>query len=121
MASDPFVGVDALRHRRGLRETRGLDHHGVELIAVLHELKEAAHQVATYRATDAAIVHLHHLLVGGEQQMVVDADLAEFVDDHSDAAAVLSGQYAIEQRGFARAEKAGQDDDRGFGVRFGSI
>ena len=45
--------------------------------------------------------------------MMVDADLAELVDDHGDAAAVLGGQDAVEQRGFARAEESGQDDDGG--------
>jgi hypothetical protein len=47
---------------------------------------------------------------------MVYSDFPELVDDHRDAAAVLGGQDAIEQRGFARAEKAGEDNDRGFGV-----
>jgi len=82
---------------------------------VFHELEEAAHEIAAHGAADAAVVHLHHLLIGGEQQMMVYSDLPELVDDHGDAAAVLGSQNAIEQRGFARAEKAGEDNDRGFG------
>jgi hypothetical protein len=117
LAPDAFVGIDALRDRSRLGQTGGLDDHGVELVAMLHDLEEAAHQIAAHRAADTAIVHLHHLLIGGEQQMMVYCDLSELIDDHGDAAAMLGGQDAIEQRGFARAEKAGQDDDRSFGIR----
>jgi len=48
--------------------------------------------------------------------MMVYSDLSELVDDHGDSATVLGGQDAIEQRGFARAEKAGEDNDRSFGI-----
>ena len=46
--------------------------------------------------------------------MMIDADLAKFVDDDGDAAAMIRRQDAVEQRGFARAQKAGQDDNGGF-------
>ena len=42
---------------------------------------------------------------------VVDADLAELVLDHGDALAVLLGEDAVEQRGLAGAEEAGEDGD----------
>ena len=48
--------------------------------------------------------------------MMVYSDLPELVDDHGDTAAVLGGQDAIEQGGFARAEKAGENNDGGFGI-----
>jgi hypothetical protein len=41
--------------------------------------------------------------------MMVDANLAEFVDDNGNAPAVLSGQYTIQECCFARAEKSGQN------------
>ena len=41
--------------------------------------------------------------------MMVDADLAEFVDDDRHSTAVLSGQNSVQQRCFAGAEKSGQD------------
>ncbi len=37
--------------------------------------------------------------------MVIDADLAELVDDDGDPPAMIGGQDAIEQRGFAGAQK----------------
>jgi hypothetical protein len=63
LTPNALVGVDALRHRRRLRQAGGLDDHGVELLTVFHELEEAAHQIAADGAADAAIVHLHHLLI----------------------------------------------------------
>ena len=111
LAPDALVGIEALRHRRRLRQPGGFDDHGVELGAVFRELEQAAHQIAPHRAADAAVVHLHDLLVGGDQQVVVDTDLAVLVHDDRDAAAVIGGQDAIEQRRLTRAEKPGQDDD----------
>ena len=77
MAPYPLVGVNALRDRRRLGEPRGFDHHGVELVAMLQQLKEAAHEIPAYGTADAAVTHLDHLLVGRQQQVVIDSDLAE--------------------------------------------
>ena len=41
--------------------------------------------------------------------MMIDADLAEFIDDDCNAQTVGRGQDAVEERGFARTEKAGQN------------
>jgi hypothetical protein len=68
--------------------------------------------VAAHRAADAAIVHLVDLFVGFDDQVVVDADLAELVDDHRVALAVTFGQDAVEQRRLARAEIAGEHRHR---------
>ena len=45
-------------------------------------------QVAAHGAADAAVVHLVDLFVGLDDQVVVDADLAELVDDDREAQAV---------------------------------
>jgi hypothetical protein len=34
--------------------------------------------------------------------MVIDAHFTEFIDDYRYPAAVVSGQYPVQQRGFAR-------------------
>src|SRR5881397_2498445 len=59
-------------------------------------------------AADAAIVHLEHFLIGSDDEVVVDADLAEFVDDDGVFLAVVFRQDAVEQRGLAGAEIARQ-------------
>src|SRR5262249_34801781 len=101
LAPDALVGVDTLGHRCRLGETGGLDDHGVELLAVFHELEEAAHQIAADRAADAAIVHLHTPLIGGKNQIMANSHPSEPITTHANPAAVLGGQYAVEQRGFS--------------------
>ncbi len=70
-------------------------------------------------ATDAAVVHLEHFLVGVDEQLRVDADLAELVDDHGIALAVVLGEDAVEERGLAGAEEAGEHGHRNAGRRGG--
>ena len=53
-----------------------------------------------------------------DDEVVVDAELAEFVDDHGVFLAVVLGEDAVEQRGLAGAEIAGEDGD-GDGGGFG--
>ncbi len=43
------------------------------------------------------------------QDLAVDADIAEFVDDHGEAAAARMRQHMADQRGLAGTEKAGDD------------
>jgi hypothetical protein len=63
-------------------------------------------------AAEAAIIQLENLLVGADDQLVVDAHLAEFVDDDGAMVTVVLGQQMAEQGRLARAEKTGQYGDR---------
>ena len=109
-----LVDEEGLRHRRRIGEARGLDDDGVELALALHQPVEDAHQIAAHGAADAAVVHLEHFLVGADDEIVVDADLAELVDDHGVFLAVVLRQDAVQQRGLAGAEIAGQHGDGDF-------
>ena len=115
LGADRLVHEEGLRHRRGVGEPRGLDDDGVELALAPHQPVDDAHQVAAHGAADAAVVHLEHFFVGVDHQLVVDADLAEFVDDDGVFLAVRLGQNAVEQRGLAGAEIAGEHGDGDFG------
>ena len=55
-----------------------------------------------------------------KQQLVVDTLFAELVFNHGDAMAMLLAQDPVEQRGFAAAQKAGQDRDRNIGLSHGT-
>lgn len=88
----------------------------------LHQTIDDAHEVAAHRAAHAAVVHFEHFFVRANDQVVVDADLTEFIDDHGVLLAVVLGQDAIQQRGFAGTEVAGQNghgDLGGSGFRHG--
>ena len=113
---DVLIDEEGLRHRRGIGEASGLDDDGVELTLPPHQSLDDADQVAAHGAADAAVVHLEHFLVGADDQLVVDADLAELVDDHGVFLAVRLGEDAVEQGGLAGAEIAGQ---HGNGELFG--
>src|SRR6202044_2767683 len=44
--------------------------------------------------------------------MMVEPDFAEFVDQHGDVGKIRRSQEPLQQRGFAAAEKSGDDVDR---------
>src|SRR5262249_52073926 len=105
---DVAVGEDRLRDRRGVGEAGGLADDGVELALPAHQPVDDADEVAAHGAADAAVVHLEHLFVRTDDEVVVDADLAEFVDDDGVFLAVRLGQDAVEEDGLAGAEVAGR-------------
>jgi hypothetical protein len=108
---DVLVDEEGLRDGGGVGEPRRLDDDGVELALALHQPVHDADEVAAHGAADAAVVHLEHFLVGAHDEVVVDADLAELVDDHGVALAVRLGEDAVQKRGLAGAEVAGEDGD----------
>jgi hypothetical protein len=113
-----LVDKEGLCHRRRVREARGLDQNAIELALALQQVADDADQIAAHGAANASVVHFEHFLVGVHDQLVVDADLAELVDDHRVSAAVLFGKHAVEERRFPGAEIAGQHryrDGGGFG------
>jgi hypothetical protein len=69
-------------------------------------LKKGTQQIAAYAAANAAVAHFDHFLVRRDQQMVIDTDFAKLVDNDGDTPAMVGGQDAIEERGFAGAEKS---------------
>src|SRR3954463_117489 len=116
VVADFLVGEEGLRHRSGIRHAGGLYHHAVELqralLALFLERAKNADQVAAHGAADAAVVHLDDLLVGFLDDRAIDPDFAELVLDHRDPMTMLLLEDAIEERGLAAAEKAGEDRHR---------
>jgi len=96
----------------------GLDQYGIELVATLAQFRKNADEITAHAAADAPIVQLENFLVGLNDQLMVHSDFAEFIFDDRDAFAVIFGEDAIQERSFARAEKAGDngDGDGRFGV-----
>jgi hypothetical protein len=68
-------------------------------------------QIAPDRAADAARGHQDDILRRRLDQVMVQPRLAEFVDHHRDPARGRVMQQTVQQRGFARAEKAGEQRD----------
>jgi hypothetical protein len=112
--ADILVDEEGLRDRGGIGEAGRLDDDRVELALALHQPVENADQVAANSAADAAVVHLEHLLVGADDEVAIDADLAELVDDHGELLAVVLGEDAVQKRGLAGAQIAGEHRDGNF-------
>ena len=86
-----LIDEEGLRDRRRVGEARRLDDDRVEAPLALHQTFHDADEVAAHGAADAAVVHLKYFLVGADDEVVVDADLAELVDDDGVALAVRFG------------------------------
>ena len=116
-AVDRDAGADLrplkrLHQRLRQGEAGGLDH---DVIGRRHALQQALHgrhEIIGDRAADAAIRQLDDVVLGAggiaaaEQQLAIDADLAELVDDQRDAAAAGMAQQVLDQAGLAGAEEA---------------
>ena len=59
--------------------------------------------------THLAVGQADHVAGDADHQLGVDVDRAEVVDQHGHPQTMIAAQEAVEQRRFARAQKAGQD------------
>jgi hypothetical protein len=115
LRADGLVHEEGLRDGRRIRQAGGFDDDGVEFALAAHQAVNDPHQIAAHGAADAAIVHFEYFLIGVHDEVVVNADLAEFIDDDREFLAVRFRQDTVEQRGFAGSEIAGQYGDGNFG------
>ena len=103
----------------GQGQTTGLNHDSIELVCPFQKPLHGGKEVFLHGAAEAAIGQLHqpalHLVVGAEataaQQVPIDADLAEFVDQHSQPLAAVQQQMA-QQGCFPGTQKSGHHGDR---------
>ena len=110
---DLLVDEEGLRDRGRIGQSRRLDDDRVELALALHQAFDDADEIAAHGAADAAVVHLEDFLVGADHEVIVDANLAEFIDDDRVFLAVLLGEDPVEERRLAGTEIAGEHRDGG--------
>ena len=111
-----------MQDRRRIGEAGGLDDHALErqdaaVVALAQQVLERRDEVAAHGAAQAAGGEQNHALVDGFHQQVIEADLAELVDDHHRVLQRRILQEPVEQGGFARSQKAGEDGERDGGGR----
>ena len=114
------VHEKGLRDRARVGQTGGFYDHAIKLqlafAALFGQFLQSAAQIFADGAAHAAIAHLHDVFLGvAHQNVAVDVFLAKLVLDDSDFLAMRLAQDALEQRGFARAEKTGEDGGRNKG------
>ncbi|MCY1225695.1 hypothetical protein D9M72_378990 [compost metagenome] len=106
-----IVHEEGLGDRHRIGKAGRLDDDRVEAAGAAHQALDHADQVAAHGAADAAVVHLVDFLVGFHDQVVVDADLAELVDDDRVFATMVLAEDAVQKRRLAGAEIAGEHSD----------
>jgi hypothetical protein len=112
----PFA-EEGLQHRHRVVRAGKLQHHALEgrhgaTCAVGEQRPEGLLEVRAHRAAEAPVAEQGDLaLGGGREQRLVDADLAELVHHDGGVAALLALEQGLHQRGLARAEEAGDEDD----------
>ena len=121
---DDRVGHQGVQDRRRIGEAGGLDHDAGEerdlaLDPVDKQIGQGVDDVAAHGAAQAAAVQQHDILARPLDQQMVEADLAELVDDDRGRRHAGLLQHMIEHRRLAAAEKAGQQGDRDQGGWFG--
>ena len=101
-----------VQHRRRIGEAGGFQQHAAEAAAPVVEIAQQrlqrVDQIAAHGAAQAARLQQHHVVADIFHQQVVEADLAEFVDDDGGVGERRLFEQAVEQRGLAGAEKAGE-------------
>ena len=113
MAAQHGVGPEGRQHRIGIGEARGLDHHPLEagdpaLGAQGMEVEQRVGDFAPDRAAQAPRFEQDHRIIDTIEEMMVEADLAELVDQHGRVGEAVVGQHALQQRRLAGTEKPGQ-------------
>ena len=104
------IGVihDRVQHRCGIGKAGRFDYHAVEsqaaIIAAAQHLLERRHEIAADRAAEAARGHHDHIVGDALDEQMVEADLAEFVDEHHTIGEFRRPQQPIEQSRLAGAE-----------------
>ena len=91
----------------------------------LHQCFDGGYEIIGDGAAQAAIgefedrIHRTVLVGAGFQDVSVNADIAEFIDDHGEPQALRVLHQIADQRRLPRAEKAGDDGDGGLADRRG--
>ena len=105
------IDEEGLNDWAGVGEAGGFNEDVVELVPHLSKAAEDTNQVPAHGAADAAVVHFENLLLGIDDELVVDADLTEFVFDHGNSFAVVRGENVVEERGFSGSKESREDGD----------
>ena len=118
---DVAIGHQCMQYRRRIGEAGCFDQDPIvadlaRFTAAL-QVQQCRDEIAADRTAQAAGSERQQCLVAAGDEFVVEADLAEFVDDDRGAGEGRVAQDTPDERGLAAAEKACDDGDRYHGVR----
>src|SRR5262249_52777633 len=119
--------VEGLDQRLRQCQAGCLDEYVLGRALALQEALQGRQEIVGDGAADAAIRQLDHILLAAafeaaaEQQLAIDAELAELVDDERQLPSIRLGDEMAEEAGLAGTEKAGDDGRGNFLLHFPSF
>jgi hypothetical protein len=114
-ARNPGIGHQGLQNGCWIGEPAGLDHHAGERrdaagVAAPQKIAERRREVVADLAAQAPGLQRDETVLARFDQIVVDADVAEFVDDDGGPRKFRLAQQATEQGRLAAAEETGEKE-----------
>ena len=111
------VGAEGEQDRRRVGKAGGFDHDPAKPLdlaglAPLEQAAQRASQVFADGAAQAAAWQFKDAALDKVDEVMIDRDLADFVDDDGRVGEGRRGEGATQQRRLAAAEKAGQQGGR---------
>ena len=111
---DRGIGHQRLQNRRRIGKPAGLDHEARErsdraFVAAPQQIVNGRREVIADLAAQASGLQLDQAVLARLDQLVIEADLAELVDDDGGARKLRPAKQVAEQRRLAAAEEAGED------------
>ena len=119
LVTEHGVGLERSDNGCRLGQAGGFDDDALEMgnlpaRPLVEQIEQRLFEFAAYLAAQAAGTEQDGIRRDGRDELLVDADFAEFVNQHGAVAVMFGAEDFLQQRGFAGAEKAGEDDDRRF-------
>ena len=111
---DERIKVKDFRDRSGIGNAGSFDHQVFKLPAAFNKVNNYFSEITFNGAAQAAVCQLKNRVFIFDDQISVNANFAEFIDDHSNLAAVFFGQDVIQQSSFAGTQKSGENSNRNF-------
>jgi hypothetical protein len=100
-----------------VREPRGLDDHAPErgdaaVVAPAQQVLKGGDEIAAHRATQAAGRQQDHAVIDGLDEKMIEADLAELVDDDDGVGKGRIAQKTVQEGRLAGAKEPREDGER---------
>jgi hypothetical protein len=110
------ISFDGKQQRCRVGQARSLDEHtgkggNVTSLVPVQEVLEDPHEVVPQRAADAAVAEQDCGLFETLEEVMIEANLAELIDQHRGVTGLCAGQEAPQERRFAAPQKARHQRD----------
>ena len=100
------------RHRQRVSQAGCLNDQVIDRFRSVQDPVDRIQQFTVDRAADAPVAQFNGVLSSGNDQIVVNADLAKFIDKNGSFEPLLIAENVVEKGGLSSSKKTGQDRHR---------